>query len=682
MADGPPTGPAGLFSGFITSSLANPSYLDINAVLIALAAVFLTIAVIRSIYVSRPSQALKTRSPHKWVQGAPTRTLPAYCVDCEGLITFGNCQSCLICGRCAHQDHVRKADSLPCKSIWDLGGVFVDGKTYAPPHQLVKGNLTLDAVCAVCNQRAGTEPGLSDYRCLWCQLCVHSDCRGHFSPVCSLGPVADAVLDPRAVTVSGRSKTASLGSTKFRLSLDTPKFAQTAPILCFVNPRSGEQATSVIFSSLYRSLNPLQIVDLTEHKPEVLLKVFLPYLDRCRILVCGGDGTIAWILNAIDSLKLEKPPPPLGLIPLGTGNDLARVLGWGGGYRGEDVVGILRDVRDAQPLVMDRWKVTTIEPGSSRFSRAKKTTSYMINYWSFGVDAHITLGFHTTRESNPELFRNRLVNKFIYVGVLFCLGYLGNVTNDRADLFFSVLQFLTGTKYTAHWAWTKLTSGRSTPDLQPTQATAPSAPGAHDRSMTAESTISTDNERERDRERNGDGDRPRSSSPSPPPIMNLADCSKLWIDGQEISTDGLASIVAVNIPSFGGGSSMALPPVEMDDGKLDLIALSNSVHLASSLVGLTRPIYLGKASEVKAQFKEETPVQVDGEPFVAPRSTVTLSFHKHATMLRRMNHDQDFEDEEEEVDDGYSTEDTASTAEIRSIVGSPLSGLTGLRQRF
>jgi diacylglycerol kinase (ATP) len=129
-----------------------------------------------------------------------------------------------------------------------------------------------------------------------------------------------------------------LGSTKFKFSLDQARFAHSTPLLCFVNPRSGEQATSLIFSTLYRSLNPLQILDLSTHKPGVLLKTFLPFLDTCRILVCGGDGTIAWVLNALDSLKLDKPHPPVGLIPLGTGNDLARVLGWGGGYRGEPVL--------------------------------------------------------------------------------------------------------------------------------------------------------------------------------------------------------------------------------------------------------------------------------------------------------------------------------------------------------
>nr|CAG4642287.1 EOG090X00MP [Evadne anonyx] len=202
------------------------------------------------------------------------------------------------------------------------------------------------------------------------------------------------------------------------------------PLLVFVNVKSGGCQGLELVTSFRKLLNPYQVYDLDIGGPLPGLYVFRHVKDY-RILVCGGDGTIGWVLQCLDNVgqDSECSSPPCAIVPLGTGNDLARVLRWGPGYTGgEDPLNLLRDVIEADEIRLDRWTVVfhpeekagddkvggmTNVPAISNEDNSQMFV--MNNYFGIGIDADLCLDFHNAREENPNKFNSRLHNKGVYV---------------------------------------------------------------------------------------------------------------------------------------------------------------------------------------------------------------------------------------------------------------------------
>ncbi|KTG31622.1 hypothetical protein cypCar_00008916, partial [Cyprinus carpio] len=153
-------------------------------------------------------------------------------------------------------------------------------------------------------------------------------------------------------------------SGKQLYSLVIPEIMQSklakgsCPLLVFVNPKSGGLKGREILYSFRKLLNPHQVFELTSGGPLPGLHTFRD-VPHFRILVCGGDGTVGWVLGVLESIrhKITCREPAISIIPMGTGNDLARVLRWGPGYSGEDPYNILLSVDEAEEVQMDRWTI-------------------------------------------------------------------------------------------------------------------------------------------------------------------------------------------------------------------------------------------------------------------------------------------------------------------------------------
>ncbi|XP_035982984.1 diacylglycerol kinase theta [Fundulus heteroclitus] len=195
------------------------------------------------------------------------------------------------------------------------------------------------------------------------------------------------------------------------------------PLLVFVNPKSGGLKGRELLYGFRKLLNPHQVFDLSNGGPLAGLHTFRE-VPRFRVLVCGGDGTVGWVLGVLEAVrhKLACREPPIGILPLGTGNDLARILRWGAGYSGEDPHHILVSVDEADEVQMDRWTILLdaqdiSEDGRENGFLEPPKIVQMNNYFGLGIDAELSLDFHLAREDEPDKFTSRFHNKGVYVRV-------------------------------------------------------------------------------------------------------------------------------------------------------------------------------------------------------------------------------------------------------------------------
>ncbi|XP_049962542.1 diacylglycerol kinase theta isoform X3 [Schistocerca serialis cubense] len=368
--------------------------------------------------------------------------------------------------------------------------------------------------------------------------------------------------------------------------------AGVQPLLVFVNVKSGGCQGLELISSFRKLLNPYQVFDLDNGGPLPGLYVFRHIKDY-KILVCGGDGTIGWVLQCLDNVgqDSECSSPACAIVPLGTGNDLARVLRWGPGYTGgEDPLNLLRDVIDAEEIRLDRWTVV-FHPedkaedkgaplstgnstdhlqsdrlkgfparGSWRRGVCAGSTSedntqifVMNNYFGIGIDADLCLDFHNAREENPNKFNSRLHNKGVYVK----MG----------------LRKMVGRKM----------------------------------------------------------------------CKDLHKEVRLEVDGKHVELPQVEGIIILNILSWGSGANPWGPEKEDQfskpnhwDGMLEVVGVTGVVHLGQIQSGLRSAMRIAQGGHIKIHLNSDIPVQVDGEPWVqSPGDVVVLKSALKATMLKK-----------------------------------------------
>ena len=125
---------------------------------------------------------------------------------------------------------------------------------------------------------------------------------------------------------------------------------------------------------------------------------------------------------------------------------------------------------------------------------------------------------------------------------------------------------------------------------------------------------------------------------------NLDTRIRVELDGNLIELPQLEAILVLNISSYGGGVKLKIPSSQnelehsLDDGKVEVFGLCSSLHIGQIMVGLSSPIFLGQASNVRIELLEHLPVQIDGEPWLQSPSKIDVSWNSHAKLLRHSSH--------------------------------------------
>ena len=215
--------------------------------------------------------------------------------------------------------------------------------------------LTL-AACAGLLRAFDRLPHLKPWRRGNPPLSSAAELRSRMAPPRVATPAESLVLPATCAIVPGTAATPT--------ALDPTDIPQgVTPALILVNRKSGGHTGEVLLSCFTDLLNPLQVWDISDGGPGDALTLFRR-VPRLRVLACGGDGTIGWVAEAMRGADLQ-PGAALCPVPLGTGNDFSRALGWGGGFDGDTLrsVGrLLHTIAGGYTSYIDRWQVAQVSP--------------------------------------------------------------------------------------------------------------------------------------------------------------------------------------------------------------------------------------------------------------------------------------------------------------------------------
>jgi diacylglycerol kinase family enzyme len=176
---------------------------------------------------------------------------------------------------------------------------------------------------------------------------------------------------------------------------------------CIINPTSGGGRGRELFEELEKLFSDgVAQGKVVTFDPSQLPAQLEKAANHDRVLVGGGDGTVAAVLGAVSKSASNLT---VGIIPLGTANDLAREL---------KVPRELKDIRAEDVIAYYQTDNSlSVQIWQLRQEDSKNQTQIFSNYFSFGFDGAVVAQFSKWRNFNlvRRFCASRHFNRLLYV---------------------------------------------------------------------------------------------------------------------------------------------------------------------------------------------------------------------------------------------------------------------------